>query len=364
MRTPEVKMVWDGRTLTVPADMGTPAPGQLAGSALDNLIELAGRVSYDSLGSGRDSAAYHRHIREVRHGSVLEHAGLTFESGVVDWGSGCHWLSCFANRRGAWLAWRECLGLRRLRVTLNLRTLLEWERWSARGSCELVPPGGVARSAVLGRSLLYLAAGAAPLAAGDVPEAPTLGWRLVSPAGPWEESCSLYFAGVSRGLTHELVRHRMRMSQRSTRYCDESGSDWVPHPEIASSPEALDVFGDVERSAAAAYDRLVPLLQSRLAARGADKLAARKQARGAARGVLGNALETKILFTASLGEWQWMLTQRAVEAADAEIRAAFVLAFRLLSARWPAFFAGWREEPAADGSGPAVRFSGDYFANG
>jgi thymidylate synthase (FAD) len=43
---------------------------------------------------------------------------------------------------------------------------------------------------------------------------------------------SFFISGVSRGLTHELVRHRVgvAISQRSTRYVDESDSEWIRHP--------------------------------------------------------------------------------------------------------------------------------------
>jgi thymidylate synthase (FAD) len=52
--------------------------GQLAGSELANLIEFAGRVCYDSLGKGRPSAEYHANILASGHGSVTEHASITF----------------------------------------------------------------------------------------------------------------------------------------------------------------------------------------------------------------------------------------------------------------------------------------------
>src|ERR1019366_2753607 len=43
--------------------------------------------------------------------------------------------------------------------------------------------------------------------------------------------CTLWLYG-SRGFSHEMVRHRENMSQRSTRYVDEDGSPYIEHPLI------------------------------------------------------------------------------------------------------------------------------------
>ena len=51
---------------------------------------------------------------------------------------------------------------------------------------------------------------------------------------------SFYIRGVSRALTHELVRHRhFSYSQRSTRYVDESDCGFIVPDCIAEDPEAL-----------------------------------------------------------------------------------------------------------------------------
>jgi len=48
------------------------------GSDGARLIETAGRTCYDSFGKGRTSEAYHQHLLEVGHGSVLEHSSISF----------------------------------------------------------------------------------------------------------------------------------------------------------------------------------------------------------------------------------------------------------------------------------------------
>jgi len=59
------------------------------------------------------------------------------------------------------------------------------------------------------------------------------------------EHASFTFAvsGVSRALTHELVRHRIASyTQRSQRYLNESGFAFVTPPSIEANPEAAPVF--------------------------------------------------------------------------------------------------------------------------
>lgn len=56
---------------------------QLQGTDAEKIIETAGRICYDSFGTGRSSDAYHEHIRDVGHGSVTEHATFVFHlSGI------------------------------------------------------------------------------------------------------------------------------------------------------------------------------------------------------------------------------------------------------------------------------------------
>jgi thymidylate synthase (FAD) len=52
---------------------------------------------------------------------------------------------------------------------------------------------------------------------------------------------TFFITGVSRGLTHELVRHRVgvAISQRSTRYVDEDESPWILHPLLEQYTQAV-----------------------------------------------------------------------------------------------------------------------------
>jgi len=53
-------------------------------------------------------------------------------------------------------------------------------------------------------------------------------------------------SGVSRALTHQLVRHRLSsFAQRSQRYCDEGGFEFVTPPSVEKNPEAKALFEDL-----------------------------------------------------------------------------------------------------------------------
>ena len=59
------------------------------------------------------------------------------------------------------------------------------------------------------------------------------------------EFCDFTFhiEGVSRALTHQLVRHRLASyAQRSQRYCGEGNFDYVMPHTIEKNPEAKDTF--------------------------------------------------------------------------------------------------------------------------
>lgn len=67
-------------------------------------------------------------------------------------------------------------------------------------------------------------------------------------------------SGVSRALTHQLVRHRMASyAQRSQRYCVEDGFEFVTPGSISSKPEANELYQSVIGDIQKAYDQLISL---------------------------------------------------------------------------------------------------------
>lgn len=353
-------LVWDGENFTMPPAelVGTPRPDQMQGSSLDRIVELAGRTCYDSCGTGRPSAGpngYHAHISQVKHGSVWEHATLTFESVVMFSGQVGVFAQILINRPSAWFSIHDDGESYRIRFTVNARHAMEWHRLPVPSTVtrEAGHVGDVVRAAF--RQAMPLTFAGEEVTSRDAyADDP----KVATPETDEEIWACLYWDGGSRGLSHELVRHGdfTAISQRSSRFCDESESPWIPHPLLESDEEFMADFRKVEDYCKAKYDWIVPLLQDRLTARGLDKTTARKQARGAMRGVLGNALETKMVFSASLAQWKHILTQRASDPADAEIRKMAAEHFwPALKARWPERFEGWEEIRSSDGLTAALR---------
>lgn len=160
---------------------------------------------------------------------------------------------------------------------------------------------------------------------------------------------SLLLEGISRSLTHELVRHRagFAYSQLSQRYVDESDAAFVIPPAIIGDDALVAEWRAQVESAQATYVALVGKLMERYSWV-ADKVHRRKMAREAARGVLPNSTETKIVVTANARGWRTMLELRTGEGAEQEIRRLGVLVLRTLQAEAPGFFADFEVYTAED----------------
>jgi thymidylate synthase (FAD) len=151
---------------------------------------------------------------------------------------------------------------------------------------------------------------------------------------------SVLLEGVSRSLTHELVRHRagFAYSQLSQRYVDESDAHFVVPPAIIGDDVLEGAWRRQMETALATYVSLVEQLMERYGWV-ADKVHRRKMAREAARGVLPNSTETKIVVTGNARAWRTMLELRSSEGAELEIRRCAVALIRLLQQEAPGFFA-------------------------
>jgi thymidylate synthase (FAD) len=160
---------------------------------------------------------------------------------------------------------------------------------------------------------------------------------------------SLLLEGVSRSLTHELVRHRagFAYSQLSQRYVDESAASFVVPPAIIGDETLESAWRSQMEDALKAYVALVEQLMERYSWVG-DKVHRRKMAREAARGVLPNSTETKIVVTGNARAWRTMLELRTSEAAELEIRRTSVAVLRVLQQEAPAFFSDFEIYSAGD----------------
>jgi thymidylate synthase (FAD) len=160
---------------------------------------------------------------------------------------------------------------------------------------------------------------------------------------------SVLIEGVSRSLTHELIRHRAgwAYSQLSQRYVDESQANYVVPPAVIGEPALEESWRAQIDEAQRSYVAMVEKLMERYSWV-ADKVHRRKMAREAARSVLPNATETKIVATGNARAWRTMLELRAGESAELEIRRFAVLAIRLMQREAPAFFSDFEIYQADD----------------
>lgn len=141
-------------------------------------------------------------------------------------------------------------------------------------------------------------------------------------------SATFYFDGISRSLTHELIRHKwFTYSQVSQRYVNESNYNFVIPPDLRDlldeemaespfegviSPTVRDVLNNVVHETSYAYENLAIFLE--------NQGFTRKRARSAARSVLPNGAETAIIVSGNMWAWRGFLKQRMYEGADEEIQ--------------------------------------------
>ena len=121
------------------------------------------------------------------------------------------------------------------------------------------------------------------------------------------EHVSFTFAveGVSRVLTHQLVRHRIASySQQSQRYVEEHNFEFIVPPSVDADPVAKEQFVALMEQIRQVYDHLTE--------RGIPKEDARY--------CLANATETKIVITMNARALLHFFTLRCCRRAQWEIR--------------------------------------------
>lgn len=198
---------------------------------------------------------------------------------------------------------------------------------------------------------------------------------------------NLLITGVSRSLTHELVRHRagFAYSQLSQRYVDESVSEYVVPPDLADEVAAAEIlFRDAWSSpkfnieececllqvedplteeeeagvqwfaamamASLSYRRLSDYLAKKATKRGLAKTEARKFSRQAPRSVLPNATETKIFVTLNARAARHFCEQRGSQHAEPEIRKLANAMLDVLAKDSPNLFSDYERIPLPDGT--------------
>lgn len=168
---------------------------------------------------------------------------------------------------------------------------------------------------------------------------------------------SFFLYGVSRSLTHELVRHRAgcAYSQVSQRYVDDTTLRFVMRPEYDGDPELQTrFFTNIER-AAKEYREITGLLLSRQGSgseilSGEKKRDLRKKVQQAARSVLPNETEAPITFTANARALRHTMEMRASDHAEIEIRRLFMKIYRVVVQVDPILFGDYEVVKLPDGT--------------
>ncbi|HVQ96640.1 MAG TPA: FAD-dependent thymidylate synthase [Mycobacteriales bacterium] len=161
---------------------------------------------------------------------------------------------------------------------------------------------------------------------------------------------TFYLTGLSRSLTHELIRHRhFSYSQLSQRYVAGRDAAMVEPAAIAADPDLHARFVAATEASLAAYNELLAGLEQRFAGV-ANATLRGKQARQAARAVLPNAIETRIVVTGNYRAWRHFVAMRATEHADVEIRSLAIACLRELARVAPNVFADFEITPLPDGT--------------
>lgn len=186
--------------------------------------------------------------------------------------------------------------------------------------------------------------------------------------------------GISRSLSHELVRHRAgcAYSQLSQRYVDTEDMGLVIHPAICGSDVLEKLAEESFERALGEYEVVVKALMdeyktemkdialdqghSKQAVERMDekellaltRTARRKMAREAAREWLPNSCETKIVTTMNVRAWRYFFSMRGAPAADRQIRRCAVLIFSVLQPQAPWCFQDIERQDTKDGIGCLV----------
>jgi len=153
---------------------------------------------------------------------------------------------------------------------------------------------------------------------------------------------TLLLEGISRALTHELVRHRhFSYSQLSQRYVDESEVGFVLPPEIAEGTPAFEIWKKSCERANDEYRALLAEIEQQVRDE-PSKTLRRKRARQTARSLLPNAAETKIVVTGNARAWRHFIELRGSPHADTEIRRLAMKVLACLRDEAPNLFGDYR----------------------
>ncbi len=138
--------------------------------------------------------------------------------------------------------------------------------------------------------------------------------------------------GVSRVLTHQLVRHRLASySQQSQRYVKKADFDYILPPSIEAEGEAKKEFIKIIDNIQASYKKMLKIFK--------DDEKEGEKVNQDIRFILPQAFETKIVITMNCRELLHFFKQRCCARAQWEIRNLADKMLEICKQRLPAVFA-------------------------
>jgi thymidylate synthase (FAD) len=170
-------------------------------------------------------------------------------------------------------------------------------------------------------------------------------------------SFSFLLYGISRSVTHELVRHRAgaAFSQVSQRYVSGGVLRFVERPEYAADEELHGLFEERADRAAAEYEAMAERLLERQEG-GASMLSAdqktdaRKKVQQTSRSLLPNETEAPMVFSGNVRALRHIIEMRADAHAESEIRNLALRLFLCLREADPILFGDYELGSLPDGT--------------
>lgn len=153
--------------------------------------------------------------------------------------------------------------------------------------------------------------------------------------------------GVSRTLTHQLVRHRIASySQQSQRYVKLEQFEYIVPPAIEKNQKAKEIFLNAMEEDQKYYNEIVDILQGEYYRQYIDETNSEKQALSKsekqaiedARYIFPNACETKIVFTMNARTLMNFFRLRTCNRAQWEIRSMAISMLELVKEVYPTLF--------------------------
>src|SRR5579864_7054023 len=170
-------------------------------------------------------------------------------------------------------------------------------------------------------------------------------------------SYSFLLYGISRSVTHEIVRHRagFGFSQLSQRYVSGRMLRFVERPEYQDDEDLHAQFLQRIEHAAGEYkalsNRLLEMQQAGTKILSAEaRTDLRKKVQQAARSVLPNETEAPMVVTGNARAWRHFIEMRASAHAEVEIRELAVRIFLCLRKVDPVLFSDYTIQHLPDGT--------------